>query len=990
MAMLNLLDRQILPFPFALVSLLVIGTVRLALETLQAAEIKGKSHSSLGKKDPHSSSNISNHSFLVNSCNVFEGKWVFDNELRPMYDEESCPFLTKQVTCKKNGKSDSAYQNWRWKPDGCDLPRFDTKKLLGVLTNKRVMFIGDSLQRTQWESMVCLIQSYVPEGKKLIHRNPPMKIFKAEACFSGFYWAPFLVESNSDHAVKHTVHKRLVKLDSIAKHSQHWRGVDVLVFESYIWWMYKLLINATNNSPYNVTTAYKLALRTWANWIESFVNPHSQRVFFMSPSPTHLWVLDISLTNLYRFQVSQHNNERFFDCRSWEWRAGCDDNCFNEFYPIEESSYWGTGSNLDIMRTLGDVLQELKINVSLLNITQLSEYRKDAHTSVYTERRGKLLTSEQKSNPKTFADCIHWCLPGVPDTWNEILGIFSTMILTLFQLNKEKLTMLCKYVLFQIFRKCETYVHDLRGYPGVGVDAGNVGSDTVVVAGYVTVAICLCLRGLLVVEASSSCSLARPVYGLSGLRGIQVGFECSVGSRRLRVGYYIRPFSAGALKTGIEAFAEKSCWLLEFEQLTVAYWSSERGGNVVQSSLSLSSPPSVFLLHIGVLRGAVTLYSLLCHFLLLPLCFLKNIMDTTPNTRYQKRMGFSRDRRIGRKTPELKLKFFDDHELDWDMPDLVELELGEPINGELYAYLWGQMRWRFRNAEECYLYLSSLAKCHVQAEDQLVEEQGSTGGSDPGCERMYKGGRWFDIGDLSTARPRKWGLNAHTDKTVMSGNLERVLLGELHTSVPFSSRMFTSSSQSNKNIPNTKYQNRVAARVIRIREKILELKHRYFGDRGLDWAMPDLFEVKLGEPISGMPYSYWWGVLQMMGPILRDRLALLEFLAEEKVDKEDSEDGVCEERPVYEEIEEHEASVSGRAPMVEGSDVKELIIAADAPLAVVVSEIRVSGSKRQKVRVTEERDEEEMEGGEKVGHEGSVEPSGDEGEEREQSDHSEE
>lgn len=73
------------------------------------------------------------------------------------------------------------------------------------------------------------------------------------------------------------------------------------------------------------------------------------------------------------------------------------------------------------MKIIHDALQVLKIDVTLLNITQLSEYRKDAHTSVYGERKGKLLTKEQRANPKDFADCIHWCLPGVPDAWNEIL-----------------------------------------------------------------------------------------------------------------------------------------------------------------------------------------------------------------------------------------------------------------------------------------------------------------------------------------------------------------------------------------------------------------------------------------------------------------------------------------------------------------------------------------------------------------------------------------
>jgi len=42
------------------------------------------------------------------------------------------------------------------------------------------MFIGDSLQRGQFESMICLIQSVIPERKKSLQRIPPMKIFKIE------------------------------------------------------------------------------------------------------------------------------------------------------------------------------------------------------------------------------------------------------------------------------------------------------------------------------------------------------------------------------------------------------------------------------------------------------------------------------------------------------------------------------------------------------------------------------------------------------------------------------------------------------------------------------------------------------------------------------------------------------------------------------------------------------------------------------------------
>ena len=52
-----------------------------------------------------------------------------------------------------------------------------------------------------------------------------------------FYWAPFLVESNSDDPNIHSIQNRIIMPDSIAKHGKHWQGVDYLIFNTYIWWM---------------------------------------------------------------------------------------------------------------------------------------------------------------------------------------------------------------------------------------------------------------------------------------------------------------------------------------------------------------------------------------------------------------------------------------------------------------------------------------------------------------------------------------------------------------------------------------------------------------------------------------------------------------------------------------------------------------------------------------------------------------------------------
>jgi hypothetical protein len=50
--------------------------------------------------------------------------------------------------------------------------------------------------------------------------------------------------------------------------------------------------------------------------------------------------------------------------------------------------------------------------IQFLNITYLTEFRKDGHPSKYREPGTPALAPQ---------DCSHWCLPGVPDTWNEFL-----------------------------------------------------------------------------------------------------------------------------------------------------------------------------------------------------------------------------------------------------------------------------------------------------------------------------------------------------------------------------------------------------------------------------------------------------------------------------------------------------------------------------------------------------------------------------------------
>lgn len=322
-------------------------------------------------------------------CNLFQGKWVFDASY-PLYDSSSCPYIDPEFNCQKYGRPDRLYLKYKWKPSACDLPRFNGKDFLWKMRRKKIMFVGDSLSLNQWQSLICLLRAAVPWTRtNFVRQEDLSSLTFVDYKLSVMYFrSTYLVDM-----VREKV-GTVLRLDSIQA-GNAWRGMDMLIFNTWHWWTH-----TGRSQPWdyieergkyyknmNRLVAFQKGLTTWAQWVNNNVDPLRTKVFFQGISPTH------------------YNGN--------EWNQPANKNCKGQMQPVIGSTY--PGGSLPEHAIVQYVLRTMRKPVYLLDVTTLSQLRKDAHPSAY-------------SGDHAGMDCSHWCLPGVPDTWNELLyaaGVFS-------------------------------------------------------------------------------------------------------------------------------------------------------------------------------------------------------------------------------------------------------------------------------------------------------------------------------------------------------------------------------------------------------------------------------------------------------------------------------------------------------------------------------------------------------------------------------------
>ncbi|WCJ34035.1 Protein trichome birefringence [Euphorbia peplus] len=339
---------------------------------------------------------------MVN-CDLFDGEWVRDDSY-PLYKPGSCSFIDEQFNCVINGRPDKDFQKYKWKPKGCSIPRLDPLNMLNMLRGKRLVFVGDSLNRNMWESLVCMLKGSVKDKSKVFEANGRHHfrgeasysfIFKDYNCTVEFFVSPFLVQEWEMHDKNGT--KETLRLDLVGRSSDQYKDADIIVFNTGHWWTHEKTSKGKDYyqegshvyNELNVLEAFRKALTTWARWVDHNVNPTKSLVFFRGYSASH------------------------FSGGQWNSGGACD----SEVEPIQNATY--LREYPPKMLVLEKVLRGMKTHVTYLNVTQMTDYRKDGHPSIY--RKQHITSAEEKKSPLRYQDCSHWCLPGVPDSWNEVL-----------------------------------------------------------------------------------------------------------------------------------------------------------------------------------------------------------------------------------------------------------------------------------------------------------------------------------------------------------------------------------------------------------------------------------------------------------------------------------------------------------------------------------------------------------------------------------------
>lgn len=339
----------------------------------------------------------------ITACNYAKGKWVVDRN-HSTYSGFGCKqWLSWMWACRLTQRTDFSYEKLRWQPKDCELEKFEGSKFLKRMQNKTLAFVGDSLGRQQFQSLMCMItggnerDDIIDVGDEYgiaqAHGNARTQglalRFPSTNTTIIYYWSASLcyiepmnkINQDTDYAMHldrpdafliQNIHKFNVLVLNTA---HHWNRGKL---KANRWIMHVGGALNTDKNLREIWKARNLTVHSVISWANSQLPKYPNlKVFYRSISPRHFvggeWNTGGSCDNTTPMSVGKEVVED------------------ESSDPVAASAVKGTG-------------------VKLLDITALSKVRDEAHISRF---RGP--------PNSTASDCLHWCLPGVPDTWNEIL-----------------------------------------------------------------------------------------------------------------------------------------------------------------------------------------------------------------------------------------------------------------------------------------------------------------------------------------------------------------------------------------------------------------------------------------------------------------------------------------------------------------------------------------------------------------------------------------
>ena len=340
-------------------------------------------------------------------CDYSNGKWV-PTKRGPLYNGTTCAKIYQNQNCKSNGRPDTGFLYWRWKPSECHLPRFDPNTFLQLISNNHVAFVGDSLSRNHLDSLLCML-STVSKPKRVRHQGSRWWLFRSHNATLSFYWSPFLVEGvqrqfpvppyNTVYLDRVNMRwaRDMDQMDMIVLSFGHWFLVPSVFYEGgkVLGCMSHPVSNCSVDIGFG--SPIRRALRTALNSIieRKIGKGNGVSVIVTTYSPSH-------------FEGS------------WDKGGTCSK---TKPYGIGERQL--EGEDAQIRRIEMEEVENAKARgkqlggfmLEVLDVTKLALLRPDGHPGAYMNP-----FPFAKGVPKVVQnDCVHWCLPGPIDTWSEIL-----------------------------------------------------------------------------------------------------------------------------------------------------------------------------------------------------------------------------------------------------------------------------------------------------------------------------------------------------------------------------------------------------------------------------------------------------------------------------------------------------------------------------------------------------------------------------------------